>query len=156
MRQETRYKAIVIPYIGNHYVVVEDAKYKELTFVVGGCKRTESSLLCASRELYEETRGTIKTNVLEEHFVFSFESRSRSKAELAADKRSRIFVTMQYKVYMVPIQSFKNITQQYRNTIPTTKNMEETSGIYLKTKAELVKSNKMWRFMSENVLPKLK
>jgi len=60
-----RHKAIAIPvsYIDSkpYFLVVHDRRYKEWTFVTGGCRRREvyNPLRCAVRELEEETRGTI-------------------------------------------------------------------------------------------------
>ena len=59
MREEPRFKAIVIPKIGNKYVVVKDKKYGEYTFVIGGCKLNEPSTACALRELAEEYVGQL-------------------------------------------------------------------------------------------------
>jgi hypothetical protein len=62
---ETRHKAIAIPmyFIKGeaHFLVVHDRRFKEWTFVTGGCKKREvyNPLRCALRELEEETRGVI-------------------------------------------------------------------------------------------------
>lgn len=60
-----KHKAIAIPvsFIGTtpYLLIVRDRRYKEWTFVTGGCNRREvdTPLKCALRELEEETRGTI-------------------------------------------------------------------------------------------------
>ena len=60
-----RHKAIAVPVtmIGDrpHMLIVHDRRYKEWTFVTGGCRRREvyNPLRCAIRELHEETRGII-------------------------------------------------------------------------------------------------
>jgi 8-oxo-dGTP pyrophosphatase MutT (NUDIX family) len=45
-----------------HFLIVHDRRYREWTFVTGGCRRREvyNPLRCALRELEEETRGLIK------------------------------------------------------------------------------------------------
>ena len=44
-----------------HFLIVHDRRYREWTFVTGGCRRREvyNPLRCAVRELEEETRGLI-------------------------------------------------------------------------------------------------
>lgn len=60
-----KHKAIAIPvcYINDkaHFLLVHDRRYKEWTFVTGGCRKREvyNPLRCAVRELEEETRGLI-------------------------------------------------------------------------------------------------
>lgn len=61
----SRHKAIAIPmHIINdepHFLIVHDRRFKEWTFVTGGCRRREiyNPLRCALRELEEETRGVV-------------------------------------------------------------------------------------------------
>jgi len=60
-----RHKAIAIPMseIGGlkNFLIVHDRRYREWTFVTGGCRRREiyNPLRCAVRELEEEMRGLI-------------------------------------------------------------------------------------------------
>lgn len=60
-----KHKAIAIPvsYINDkpHFLIVHDRRYKEWTFVTGGCRKREvyNPLRCAVRELEEETRGLV-------------------------------------------------------------------------------------------------
>jgi 8-oxo-dGTP pyrophosphatase MutT (NUDIX family) len=60
-----RYKAIAIPFLvidgKANFLIVRDKRFREWTFVTGGCRRSEitNPLLCALRELEEETRGLI-------------------------------------------------------------------------------------------------
>jgi len=60
-----RHKAIAIPMhiINNepHFLLVHDRRFKEWTFVTGGCRKREiyNPLRCALRELEEETRGVV-------------------------------------------------------------------------------------------------
>lgn len=62
---EERHKAIAIPvcFIQGepHFLIVHDKRFREWTFVTGGCRRREvfNPLRCALRELEEETRGVI-------------------------------------------------------------------------------------------------
>jgi 8-oxo-dGTP pyrophosphatase MutT (NUDIX family) len=62
---EEKHKAIAIPvsFIDSipYLLLVHDRRYKEWTFVTGGCRRRENfnPLRCALRELEEETRGIL-------------------------------------------------------------------------------------------------
>lgn len=72
-----RHKAIAIPvcFIKGepHFLIVHDKRFKEWTFVTGGCRKREifNPLRCALRELEEETRGVINiTNGSYSYFKF--------------------------------------------------------------------------------------
>jgi 8-oxo-dGTP pyrophosphatase MutT (NUDIX family) len=60
-----RHKAIAIPvcFIQGepHFLIVHDKRFREWTFITGGCRKREifNPLRCALRELEEETRGVI-------------------------------------------------------------------------------------------------
>ena len=181
MRSVTRYKAVVIPVIRNRYVVVEDAKYRELTFVVGGCKIREIGTTpdktaantsrdrrrefarfrtCAVRELDEETRGVfgkVDPEVLVP--AFNFESRNRSKAEEKKDLREGVVVTMKYYVFYLyldmPSTKFGEIRQKFKRSRRRGREENETKDIFLMSRRELEKA-KIWRFMRDYVLRKLK
>lgn len=175
MRREYRYKSVVIPVIKgtnvDAYVLVKDATYNELTFIVGGCKLLElpkttrfetdyaSYTNCALRELKEETRGVfgkVSPDALVPGFKFS--SNDRSKTELAKDMRDGVVVTMRYTVYFLPLtipkSAFKVIREAFHKMTPKNPDDAETSDIVLKTKEEL-KDARMWRFMKDHVLRKL-
>ena len=158
MKEEIRYKSIVIPKIGSKYVVVKDKKYGEYTFVIGGCKKSETSTQCALRELAEETRNAVSINArLMQQPSFTFDSRDRSPSELRTDKKEGVVVTMRYNAFVVPLEaSFDQIQRNYNaHKFTNNKAYAETSGIYLMTLSELMKSEKTWRMMKDNVLPKL-
>ena len=76
-----RHKSIAIPVSNGpgpgpaKFLVVHDRRYKEWTFVTGGCRRREifNPLRCAVRELEEETRGIINLKKgTYSYFSFSF------------------------------------------------------------------------------------
>jgi hypothetical protein len=184
---EYRYKSIVIPYIKTKdndktyrsYVLVKDKTFKDLTFVVGGCKQKEipkksvrdstfytdydSYKTCALRELEQESRGVfgnVSKKALKQGFKFS--SNERFNDEKNKDAEEGVVVTMRYTVYYLPLdlseKAFKDIVKQFKNTKPKKNDPEynETSDIVLKTKSELEESKKLWSFMKERVLPKLR
>ena len=59
------HKAIAIPviYIDGEFkfLIVKDKRFKEWTFISGGCRKREvfNPIRCALRELEEETRGIL-------------------------------------------------------------------------------------------------
>lgn len=66
MKKHEKHKAIAIPVSLSddkilRFLTVRDRRFREWTFVTGGCRKTEitNPLRCALRELEEETRGTI-------------------------------------------------------------------------------------------------
>ena len=89
--------------------------------------------------------------------TFTFDSRDRSPSELRNDKKKGVVVTMWYNVFVVPLEaSFEQIERNYHaHKFTNNKAYAETSGIYLMTLSELMKSEKTWRMMKDNVLPKL-
>ena len=168
------------------YVLVKDKTSEDLTFVVGGCKENEipkkkvrdstfysdydSYKTCALRELNQESRGVFK-NVSKEALKqgFKFSSNERFNDEKNKDAEEGAIVTMRYTVYYLPLdlpkEAFKKengtngyIVKQFNKTKPKKNDPEynETSGIVLKTKHELEESKKLWSFMKERVLPKLR
>ncbi len=155
MRHQYRYKSIVIPKIGDKYIVVKDKKSGEYTFIGGGCKLRETSVQCALRELAEETRNSVIMNPsLLRGPTFTFESRARSPKELLSDKNQGVYVTMVYSVYVVSInESFEEIKRlYYKNKFV---NNNETSGIFSMSYQQLVESPRVWQFMRDNILPRL-
>ena len=179
LKPQDRYKTVVIPVINGEYVVVEDRTYNELTFVVGGCKLKEiggkplpkavfdkdykSFKTCALRELKEETRGALG-NIRPEQLKhgFKFSSRDRSTSELKKDEKEGWVVTMRYTAYYlyldIPTTKFSTIQRRFKNAPVKRKEDMETQRILLVSKDELAndKKGKLWRFMKENVLCKLK
>ena len=76
-----RHKSIAVPMTRDpaggapKFLLVHDRRYKEWTFVTGGCRRREvfNPLRCVIRELEEETRGIINLKKGSySYFSFSF------------------------------------------------------------------------------------
>lgn len=154
-REETRYKAVVILRVGNKFIVVRDKKSQDLTFIVGGCKKNESSRNCAIRELLEETKRGINTNRLQINHnpTFVFTSTNRSNSEKRKNKTEGVSVTMQYNVFVVDVtQPFNTIKQIYNSSKLSNREFAETNGILLLTKEEM--RPRLWSFMRNNILTK--
>lgn len=158
---EIRHKAIVIPKIGKKYVVVNDTKNNELTFVVGGCKLKEINdiSLCAMRELSEETRNVFnKTNIKNFKYLRSFKYTKRSQKELEKNIQEAIkegkdhkTVVMMYHIFLCFPKNdtdFEKLKMKYHRSKSIN---NETNDIFLMTKKELQNAN-MWSFMKRHVL----
>ena len=152
MKEETRYKAVVVATIGDDYVVVKDKAHQEWTFVVGGCKMRETLEACARREFKEETCGVFDT-IIPGKPTFEFTSMQRSKLELAADRRQGVRVTMKYTVFTVPLALSKEQLNAKR-ALFVQRHHEETDDIAVMSRSELERSN-MWPFMKHHVLENL-
>ena len=90
---DTRHKAIAIPtyFIKGepHFLVVHDRRFREWTFVTGGCRKREvyNPLKCALRELEEETRGVVNiTKGSYSYYRFTF------RDELDVDNVYHVYV----------------------------------------------------------------
>ena len=152
MKEETRYKAVVVATIGDDYVVVKDKAHQEWTFVVGGCKMRETLEACARREFKEETGGVFEP-IFPGKPTFEFTSLQRSKLELAADRRQGVRVTMKYTVFTVALSLSREQFDEKR-ALFLQDHHEETDDIALMSRSELERSN-MWPFMKLRVLENL-
>jgi uncharacterized protein YjaZ len=157
---EIRRKVYVIPIINdNKYIVVQNAgKYKNITFIGGGCGKNENIRNCAVRELSEETRQSIRLNrdkipnkpILT--FNVSPNERNASKMYLNNNTRKGVSVTMKHSVFMVPLVnfSFNKIKSLYHSKTNLTRAEQEAVNIYLMNRNQLNKSQ-MWDFMRKRV-----
>ena len=157
--KQTSYKAIVVPMIGNKYIVVRDVKSKNKTFIGGGCKKTNASKRnCALRELMQESKNTIKVNRNNLKPFGSFNSRNRSKSEKLNNLRQKRNVTLRHILFKVRLPNTSNINKirtnfkSFRSNDPE---YLETNNIYLMSKNNLNRDKKLWNFMRKHVLSRL-
>jgi len=164
-RKEIRYKAVIIPKIGNKYVVVSDKKTGDFTFMMGGCGKTEHKINCARRELLEESRKSINRNLSNTDHAFLFSSKVRSGSELRKNKNvNKVQVTTIYNVFIYNMDVntlFENIKNNF-NSKRRLSNIEkrnpaflETTGIHLMSKSELMESPRVWGFLKRRIVPHL-
>ena len=167
MIPETRFKAVVIPTIKGKYVVVRyrdtEKKRTNLTFIGGGCGPRENKRNCAIRELMEETRGALGlTRGNLKNRIRPFTSTLRSARELAKNAREGKKVSMEYHVFFAPLKNttrIKNIKHRYWTKTNLTKAEKETSGILLRSPANLERGTELWNFWKMkniNIFPKLR
>jgi len=183
--------------IKGEYVCVRNAMYKNITFPGGGCKLNELAnprvlnmkeedrqyylrnklRNCAIRELYEETKESIKLfrSNLPDKATFYFKSTKRSPEEQKEDNRKRIKVTLIYLVYVIDIgdvvfnnikkkfknqsnlekKKFKNQSNLEKNNIKKIRQKIETNQIHL-LKHENIAKTQLYNIIRNDVLPHLK
>lgn len=159
-----RHKSIAIPvsYVGGipHFLIVHDRRYKEWTFVTGGCRRREvyNPLRCALRELEEETRGLM--NIKEGHFShFTFSTTTQEQRDIEDGVDALNF----YNVYLFEVPMTKaDHTEFIRkfneersrmegSVIPFRKNYDENDGCRFCTLDTIAQCN-MWPMITKHVL----
>ena len=162
-RKEIRYKSVIIPKIGDKYVVVTDKKSGDFTFMMGGCGKTEHKINCARRELLEESRKSMNKNIVNSNHAFLFSSKVRSGSELRKNKNvNKVQVTTVYNVFVYNTDADFNIIKSNFNSKRRMTNIEkrnlaflETTGIHLMSKAELMESPRVWSFLKRRIVPHL-
>jgi len=172
MKSEERHKCVIIPLITQKdgktkILTVRDRRFKEWTFITGGCRKREivDPIKCAMRELDEETRGTF-TITQEVYKYFPFKTKIRSPEELERDKRESIEVTCIYHVYIfvmdIDTMKQKNIVKNFekekeimelrkRNKQPIKKSNDENDYISFDTFDEFM-NKRIWPFIHQHVI----
>jgi len=169
---EERHKIIVIPisYTDDKpkFLTVRDMKFKEWTFISGGCKKREipNPLQCALRELEEETRGLLNINH-GRYKYFTFDSRNRSKEELVKDNQDGIIVSTKHHVYIIELKLNKPGQDQLVNKFnynvvatslkkkkgqPVKRTYDENDMLLFETLENFSKRKNMWEFIRKNIL----
>jgi len=144
---ENRHKTIIVPKIGNNFVVFQYAKMnpktgrKNITFPGGGCKRHENQRNCALRELAEETGILVTRNKLNPLFYFKNANRNNYKN---SNRNQGVSVTNHYHGFLAPLNStFNNVTKTFKTSTLRNKEMND---VYLMSANNLYKSNRLWKF----------
>lgn len=171
MKDEERHKCVVIPITrtenSTKFLTVRDKRFKEWTFITGGCRKREISdpIKCAMRELEEETRGTfhIKEDVYK---YFNFVTKKRSPEELERDRKEGLDVTCVYHVYIFVmeytekkrkevIQNFEKqkdiMEERKKRKLPIKRSNDENDYIAFDTYSEFM-SKTIWRFIYDAVI----
>ena len=154
-KKETRRKALVIPMIGNKYIVARNRKSKNITFIGGGCKNAQNNKKCALQELHEEARHSITATNKNLIKFFNFVAEPKYRLLNGYNNKGQQIST-DYKVFSLkPTKSFKNIYNNFHAFVPKTKSENEMSNIMLMSLNNL-KNNKVYTVMKNKVLPRLK
>lgn len=171
MKSEERHKCVIIPIIQadkkpSKFLTVRDKRFKEWTFITGGCRKREISdpIKCAMRELDEETRGvfSIKEDIYK---YFNFKTKNRSPEELERDRREDVEVTCIYHCYVfimeiseeqqrLYVAKFENekykMEQKKINKKPIKRSHDENDYMAFDTLADFNKKN-VWPFIRKHV-----
>ena len=171
MKFDQRHKCIIIPIIrtplGNRILTVRDKRFKEWTFITGGCRKREvpDPIKCALRELDEETRGAFRiTGDLYKYFKFT--TKLRSPEELERDRREGLEVTCTHHVYTfiqdMSVAECNRVVDNFntekakmdikkRNKAPIRKAFDENDILSFDTYPEFMQRN-VWPFILDTVL----
>lgn len=160
-----RHKAIAIPLsqVNNvpHFLVVHDRRYKEWTFVTGGCRRREiyNPIRCALRELEEETRGLLNLKGGSySHFKFTNNLAEQRDIEDGVD------VLNHYHVYVLNLPmtqlEHSNFVTKFidernkmdNHQIPFRKNYDENDDCMFGTLQSIVELPNVWTMIRNQVI----
>jgi ADP-ribose pyrophosphatase YjhB (NUDIX family) len=152
------HKAIAIPVIDtgegvSKFLIVHDKRYREWTFVTGGCRTREiyNPLKCALRELEEETRGVVNLKRGVYHYF-------RFDAQFEPLEQSL------YHVYVFHISMHPSEMQRIEtrfgeeklkmdtNQVCFRKNYDENDNLKFLKLDEIKECSTLWKFISENIL----
>jgi len=144
-----------------HFLIVHDRRYKEWTFVTGGCRRRElyNPLRCAVRELEEETRGLINLKKGSyAHFRFMTDTPE------PRDIEDGVSVINYYHVYVFNLPMTRtdhtNIIDSFnsekvkmeRGNIPFRKNYDENDECRFETIESITRCPRLWQMIRTHVL----
>jgi 8-oxo-dGTP pyrophosphatase MutT (NUDIX family) len=160
-----RHKAIAIPMSKvndmHHFLIVHDRRYREWTFVTGGCRRREvyNPLRCAIRELEEETRGLINLK-RGSYSYFKFTTNTPEPR----DVEDGVDVLNHYHVYVfnLPMTStehrhiIKRFIEEKKKMegaeVPFRKNYDENDECRFETLDSILKCPNLWPMIRQHVL----
>jgi 8-oxo-dGTP pyrophosphatase MutT (NUDIX family) len=160
-----RHKAIAIPMSKVngvlHFLVVHDRRYREWTFVTGGCRRREvyNPLRCAVRELEEETRGLINLK----RGAYSYFKFTTSTPE-PRDIEDGVDVLNHYHVYVfnLPMTAvehrhiIRRFTEEKNKMegaeVPFRKNYDENDECRFEPLESIARYPNLWPMIRSNVL----
>lgn len=160
-----RHKAVAIPMSQiegvPHFLVVHDRRYREWTFVTGGCRRREvyNPLRCAVRELEEETRGTINLKRGSyAYFKFSTDTPEPRDIEDGVD----VLNTYHVYVFDLPMTSIehRHIVKRFDeekekmegHLVPYRKNYDENDYCEFDTLEGITKRDNLWPMIRTHVI----
>jgi 8-oxo-dGTP pyrophosphatase MutT (NUDIX family) len=160
-----RHKAIAIPMSTvndqRHFLIVHDRRYREWTFVTGGCRRREiyNPLRCAVRELEEETRGMINLK-RGSYAYFKFVTDTPEPRDI----EDGVDVINHYHVYVfdLPMTALehKHIVKRFTEEkekmegaqVPFRKNWDENDDCRFETLDTIEKHSNLWPMIRKHVI----
>ena len=144
-----------------HFLIVHDRRYREWTFVTGGCRRREifNPLRCALRELEEETRGLINLK-RGSYSYFKFTTDTQEPRDI----EDGVPVLNHYHVYLfnLPMTSHehRHIVRRFYeekkkmedSEVPFRKNYDENDECVFESLENLTRRQNLWPMIREHVL----
>jgi len=155
-----RHKSIAVPVTRDveggplKFLLVHDRRYKEWTFVTGGCRRREifNPLRCAIRELEEETRGIINLKKgVYSYFSFSFKDHEgvNNVYHVYVFEMPELTPTAQNHV----VRRFnEERTKMEGRQVPFRKNYDENDSCEFDTLEGITKRRDLWEMIRTHVL----
>jgi 8-oxo-dGTP pyrophosphatase MutT (NUDIX family) len=142
-------------------LIVHDRRYKEWTFVTGGCRRREvyNPLRCAVRELEEETRGVINLKRgTYTYFKFSTDTPEPRDIEDGVDVINHYHVYV-FDLPMTPIEH-RHIVRRFTDEkekmecsqVPFRKNYDENDDCKFENLTEISRRPNLWPMIRQHVL----
>lgn len=161
-----RHKAVAIPVCTTSdgtqkFLVVHDRRYKEWTFVTGGCRRREvfNPLRCAVRELEEETRGTINLK-RGSYAYFKFSTNTPEQRDI--DEGFDVHNTYHVYVFDMPMSNGEQDTivrkfneeksKMEKQEIPFRKNYDENDACEFSTLEGISSKENLWPMIRAHVI----
>jgi len=154
-----RHKSIAVPVSYSSdggppkFLLVHDRRYKEWTFVTGGCRRREifNPLRCAIRELEEETRGIINLKKgTYSYFSFSFKD---------SDGVNNVYHVYVLDVPMTPAEQSQIVSKFHQekakmegHEVPFRKNYDENDSCDFDTLEGITGRRDLWEMIRTHVL----
>lgn len=148
------FKVLVIPFAFVHgllfFLMVHDTQHNEWSFISGGKKLNESMERCASRELFEETKGVLQ---FQDHVFYPcqyFDTRVlHSTAHHSVFKLNTF-----YRVYFLPLSIYtesglRSIEDRFRKAESSEKEMNENDDMRFFPYRDLKHLPTMWEFIRE-------
>jgi 8-oxo-dGTP pyrophosphatase MutT (NUDIX family) len=144
-----------------HFLVVHDRRYREWTFVTGGCRRREvyNPLRCAVRELEEETRGLVNLK-RGSYSYFKFTTNTPEPRDI----EDGVDVLNHYHVYVfnLPMTSnehkhiIKRFTEEKHKMegaeVPFRKNYDENDECRFETIESISRCPNLWPMIRAHVI----
>ena len=144
-----------------YFLIVHDRRYREWTFVTGGCRRREiyNPLRCAVRELEEETRGIINLK-RGSYSYFKFTTNTPEPR----DVEDGVDVINHYHVYIfdLPMTSLDQTTVVKRFTeekkkmegaeVPFRKNYDENDECRFESLDSISNCQNLWPMIRKHVI----
>lgn len=166
LRKVTFPKSVVVPYVrlfpSNEirFLMFQDTKSSDWSFVSGGCKKTEDAYTCANRELYEESKRTLEMKHMVNMFSYQFTSKWAPPEHKKQHLDRKLDVTTHFNVFIVKLpfvteQQLSAFVSAYRKKSKKAGVFDETKDAAFLTVPEVIyqRTHRIWEFMNAEIIP---